>query len=1120
MRIVTDPPKSESHSTGSSAGGWWHETEEPGRIVCDLCPRECSLKPGDRGFCFVRENVSGEMRLTTYGKSTGFCIDPIEKKPLNHFYPGTPVLSFGTAGCNLGCKFCQNWDISKSREVERLSELAMPDMIAAAAKSTGCRSVAFTYNDPVIWAEYAIDTAKACREQGIKTVAVTAGYITPEARPAFFHAMDAANVDLKAFTEDFYYRITYSHLQPVLDTLRWLKHESDVWFEITNLVIPDANDSPDEFRRMCDWILKAVGADVPVHFTAFHPDFRMTDRPNTPHETLIMARQIAIDQGVRFAYIGNVHDVRNQSTWCPECGEMLIERNWHQLGIYHLRGNHCGACGTHIPGHFDESPGNWGQKRVPIRISEYTPVATVARQREIPDRPPSGEGGCGDSVPGVRLTTSKESDNMQATTESPSLNENQKRAIHQAACEIVAATVGGRPLRLADPELLGAANTVVTGVFVTLRRGEQLRGCVGVSGQAMNLLAALTHSGQRTAIDDRRFPPVSATELPFLTLSVSLLFNFQPVSAMSEDRVDCVEVGKHGLKIVQGRRSGLLLPDVPVEHGWDSRTFLNHVCRKAGLPDDAWQQQESQLLRFEGLLIDGTFDAKLCPEAPRQDSAFGASGSPSTPSQTSQTDADALARFARANIIAQLHGAVPQCFPASVSDGTVDGVAIRISFGLLKKASGTLEAVEQHGKDVTPGSSRHLFQQPDQSVTLSKIQVRGGIPLQMTLLELTQTAASWLERNRVSLPAIDGMTADVIVFTDSAMHATVESPDLRGIDAGHRAVMVTQAGRFAWHFQRDAAAEELVAKASAAAKVDTPATAQILSFAAMSSAAMICHTSVPLPQPGPAVRPAAMAGKFYPADSAELAKMVDDCLGEIPAVKEDWPAIMVPHAGLRFSGRIAGQTLKRVRIRDTVLILGPKHTGQGVEWAVAPHSTWRLPGISMASDPEFARLLTERIDGLELDVAAHAQEHSIEVELPLLARLAPSANVVGITIGGGSLDRCLRFGQQLAAVISGMPSPPLLIISSDMNHFATDEENRRLDEIALKAMESLDPALLFETVHANQISMCGVLPAVIVLETLKCLGQLSQTHRTAYATSADTTADKSRVVGYAGMLIG
>jgi AmmeMemoRadiSam system radical SAM enzyme len=308
------------------------------------------------------------MVLSTYGKSTGFCIDPIEKKPLNHFYPGTSVLSFGTAGCNLGCKFCQNWDISKSREVARLSQHASPHAIAMAACQHGCHSVAFTYNDPVIWAEYAIETARACHALGVKTVAVTAGYISPAARPMFFADMDAANVDLKAFTEDFYYRITYSHLQPVLDTLQYLQRETPVWFEITNLVIPDANDDPDQLQRMCEWILQALGSDIPVHFSAFHPDFRMRDRPNTPHETLIQAYDIAKRAGLHYVYVGNVHDRQRQNTYCHRCGICLIERDWYQLGQYSLSGNRCVVCGEAIPGRFSDAPGTWGRRRQPVQI--------------------------------------------------------------------------------------------------------------------------------------------------------------------------------------------------------------------------------------------------------------------------------------------------------------------------------------------------------------------------------------------------------------------------------------------------------------------------------------------------------------------------------------------------------------------------------------------------------------------------------------------------------------------------------------------------------------------------------------------------------------------------------
>jgi AmmeMemoRadiSam system radical SAM enzyme len=306
------------------------------------------------------------MMLTTYGLSTGFCVDPIEKKPLNHFLPGSSVLSFGTAGCNLGCRFCQNWSISKSRQIEQLSESATPEDIAAQAKRLGCASVAFTYNDPVIWAEYAIDTAKACRQLGIKSVAVTAGYITPEARPEFYSVMDAANVDLKAFTEQFYQKLTLSHLEPVLDTLKWLKHESDVWFEITNLIIPEENDAKDELERMCDWIVSNLGEEVPVHFTAFHPDFRLQNRPATPHETLIGAWEQARKAGIKYAYVGNVYDVERQSTYCPGCGQCLIQRDWYELGKYLIKDGRCSKCSHEIAGVFDNKKGSWGRKRVPV----------------------------------------------------------------------------------------------------------------------------------------------------------------------------------------------------------------------------------------------------------------------------------------------------------------------------------------------------------------------------------------------------------------------------------------------------------------------------------------------------------------------------------------------------------------------------------------------------------------------------------------------------------------------------------------------------------------------------------------------------------------------------------
>ncbi len=358
-------PAHASTATAMKPADWWHHDRN--RIVCDLCPRTCALKDGDFGFCFVRQNVSGRMVLNTYGRSTGFCIDPVEKKPLNHFYPGSSVLSFGTAGCNLGCKFCQAWEITKSRKVlNLLSQQATPDMIAEAAVRLGCRSVAFTYNDPVIWAEYAIDTANACRERGLKTIAVTAGYICPKPRAEFFSVMDAANVDLKGFTEHFYQHYTLSHLQPVLDTLGWIKQESSVWLEITNLIIPGANDRAGEIRQMCEWIVANLGEEVPLHFSAFHPDFRMLDRPPTLRSALVKAYDIARQAGLKYVYTGNVLDVERQSTYCPNCHERLIERNWYDLGSYGIKGGCCASCGQRIAGHFEDTPGHWGTHRLAV----------------------------------------------------------------------------------------------------------------------------------------------------------------------------------------------------------------------------------------------------------------------------------------------------------------------------------------------------------------------------------------------------------------------------------------------------------------------------------------------------------------------------------------------------------------------------------------------------------------------------------------------------------------------------------------------------------------------------------------------------------------------------------
>lgn len=330
---------------------WW-EIADNGKILCTLCPRYCTIGEGQKGFCFVRENIDGKLYSTGYGRPTGFAIDPIEKKPLNHFLPGTDILSFGTAGCNLGCKFCQNWTMSKAKIDETNSLEASPEDVIHLAKRYKVPSIAYTYNDPTIFGEYVIDISRLAKEEGIRSVMVTAGYIDKQARKDVYKYIDAANVDLKAFSETFYRKLTFSHLENILDTLIWLKNETEIWFEITTLLIPDENDSPEEIKQMCNWILVNLGENVPLHFTAFHPDFKMRDKPPTPISTLESARDIALKMGIHFCYTGNVHDLEGQTTYCPNCGQVLIKRDWHSIIINKLIEGKCFNCGTEIAGIF------------------------------------------------------------------------------------------------------------------------------------------------------------------------------------------------------------------------------------------------------------------------------------------------------------------------------------------------------------------------------------------------------------------------------------------------------------------------------------------------------------------------------------------------------------------------------------------------------------------------------------------------------------------------------------------------------------------------------------------------------------------------------------------------
>jgi AmmeMemoRadiSam system radical SAM enzyme/AmmeMemoRadiSam system protein B/AmmeMemoRadiSam system protein A len=1061
------------------AGGWWHEVpEDGGRLTCDLCPRGCTLRPGDRGFCFVRQNRDGRVVSTTYGRSTGFCIDPIEKKPLHQFYPGTSVLSFGTAGCNLGCEFCQNWTMSKSRDVEAACEQAAPQAIAEAAHRLGCRSVAFTYNDPIIWAEYAIDTARACRELGIKTVAVTSGYIMPTPRAAFYQVMDAANVDLKAFSEDFYVKMTGGHLQPVLDTLRWLAHESDTWLEITNLVIPQANDSPEELKRMCQWILDELGPDVPLHFSAFHPDFKLTDRGPTPLETLLQAHDIARQAGLHYVYTGNVRAQEHQATYCPGCGRMVIERDGYELGAYHIQEGRCGFCRTPIAGRFDPAPGNWGAGRQPVRMASFAlaaPAAPAAHKESTVESTPADQ---------PELTPSSDT--------RPALSPEQEQLVFRVAGHRVAAAVRSQPPESTEAALGDAADVPLYGAFVSLKRGGQLRSCCGFLAPSIPLAEALEHAAVRAAKEDPRFPPISPSELEHLDMEVWLLWGLRPVVARGEDRAAAVTIGKHGLQIAQGSARGLLLPGVAVEHNLDARGFLRQVCLKAGLPPEAWKSDDAVLMTFEGFAIRG----RLQPPP---------GGQPARQSGPTQADLAALRDFCRENLVALLRGATPSYYLPGGFDGDVNGLALSIG---------------------PPGSQ--------QRIECSKFSLPAAMPLQASLFTLAEAAAKALRSRQIDAAALRAAPIGLSVLFDPALHGTAAQAELQGVDPRRRAVLVTAGGPAAWGYDPRQTAETLLEQALRLAGLTDPTGAQVISLAVASTEPSVAMVQAPRPQPGldvrpaaqvphpelgPDVRPPAVAGAFYPGWPEQLERMLDEMFPGEPR-GESWAGVMVPHAGWSYSGALAAKVFSRVKIPPQVIILSPKHRPGGADWAVAPHQRWLLPGREVASDPVLAAQLAAAVTGLELDAVPHRQEHAIEVQLPLLARLAPQVRVVGITIGGGELDSLCRFAQQLAGLLRDLPERPLLVVSSDMNHFADDAQTRRLDRLALDAMESLDPRRLYETVRRHQISMCGMLPAVIVMETLRQLDGLHRCESVGYATSADSTGDTQRVVGYAGMLLG
>jgi AmmeMemoRadiSam system radical SAM enzyme/AmmeMemoRadiSam system protein B/AmmeMemoRadiSam system protein A len=1045
------------------------------RIRCLACGHRCLIADGQRGICKVRFNDGGRLKVP-FGYVAALQSDPVEKKPFFHVYPSSDALTFGMMGCDLHCSYCQNWVTSQAlRDASAVAPVrpVSASELVELAQREGARLVVSSYNEPLITAEWGVAVFKKATQAGLACAFVSNGNATPEVLDFLRPWIVSYKIDLKTFN-DRNYRKLGGTLENITNTVKMV-HERGLWLEVVTLTIPGFNDSADELRQIAAF-LASVSPDIPWHVTAFHKDYHMTDPEATRPETLMRACEIGTEEGLRYIYAGNLPGQVGpwENTRCPFCQATVIERYGYLIQSYRLDGKGCcPECGRKVPGIWPESPdevktGNDRiafQKRLPRRVPlpsfEFSPEPTATVKDE----------GSKKEVPTMA------SSDVAAPTARPELTAAEKSQVARATAALLRALVTGEAAAL--PEDIGdIGNRAVSGAFVSLKRGRHLRSCCGMVGQSILLRHALEHAADRTIWEDERFPPVSPTELEHLNMEVWVLFNPEPVQARGEARLQAITIGKHGIKIVQGQASGLFLPSVAVENGWDALKYLERVCAKAGLPAGAWKEDTASLFTFEGEVV-RTPLAELGNGEPVPRPA-----GPCRPE-----DLTDLAERCRANLAALMLGAVPPYF-LGAADGTVNGVVLVLQHEQIKDAP-----------------------------TFSKFSLRPGMPLQATLFSLVQAAAQVLARQRIHPETLDSWQLGVTILHDPMLHGSVADPHLAGFDPQQRAFLVLERNKVGLVFDPVRTAQELLEDAAGQVRPAQPAQATVYSLEALCNASRLSVSTVPQAIRGPAVRPPAVAGKFYEDDPEELSRTVDRLLaGE--RKPQPFPAAMVPHAGLRYSGHVAAKVFERIHIPQTVIIIGPKHTPLGVEWAVAPQQAWAIPGIEVASDFMLARRLCQAISGLEMDAAAHAREHAIEVELPFIARLSPQSKVVGIAVGQGDLESCRRFARGLAEVMSSLKDPPLLLISSDMNHFANDAENRRLDTLALACLERGEPAELVDTVYQHNISMCGVLPAVIVLETLKLLGKPNRGQQIAYATTADVTGDPSRVVGYAGMVFG
>lgn len=670
-----------------------------------------------------------------------------------------------------------------------------------------------------------------------------------------------------------------------------------------------------------------------------------------------------------------------------------------------------------------------------------------------------------------------------------SLSATQRTQLLTAAASIIADAVAGRSTTA--NEILGPmSNSLVMGAFVTLKRNGLLRGCCGVVGKTTSLAAAITQAATRTAREDQRMAPISPIEIPYLDIDVTLLGPFKPIPGKPSERVNHVKVGLHGLMIQSGKQSGLLLPAVAQEQGWTAKEFLQAVCRKAGLSIGAWEHAENQVMTFEGEAISGELSSLLADKLP------AARSTPINLQQLAQ-----LTQFAAQNIAAITAGATPSYYAPNLPDMSVNAIVLSMQWASQPVATGSEPA---QPSDIQMGNA-------------IQVSFRPGIPLQTTLFQMCQSAAQLFQRQHFNGNLQVGLTLGF----DPCMHGYGAEADLQGIDTAARAIVVSDPRHCAFAFDPNQSAQQLLSVLRDNLPVGSRDVA-VHSVLAISTMPKVINVSSPTPVVAEGVRPPAVAGRFYPAEDAARRELVNSLLKGPQPEQSNPLAIMVPHAGLKYSGRIAGEVWRMVKDLDkkVAIIISPKHTGAGVNWAVSPHQRWRLSeGTVFESDAALTKMLAERVSSLKLDAMAHHQEHGIEVQLPLLEKLAPHVKVVGLALSGGNWQDIQKAARELADILRSLDEQPLLVISSDMNHYAPDAETRRLDRLALDAMCSDDPEHLLETCRKNNISMCGVIPAALVIETLKQLGHQLVFSEVDYATSGDVSGDRSQVVGYAGLLI-